>query len=234
MMKNNSNFRVVGRGLAVVLAGGFLVGAGAQSLRGQGMPPALRENIHTLFDRHDTVRRTVTETDDGYVSVTESDDPRVAGALREHVAQMEARLKEGFGVRRWDPAFPEYAAHYRDMEVKMEPTDKGLRVTVKGRTPEAVRVARNHATVVSDFAAHGWEAHDRSHPAVLGRAEDAEGKRGGPGGHRHGKTGAAKGPVEPHAAHGTPAIGEKSPEAGCADGKGGACCKNGQCAAKDR
>jgi hypothetical protein len=133
----------------------------------QGMPPALRENIHALFNGHDAVRRTVTLTDDGYVSVTESDNPKLVSALREHVSQMEARMRDGGMVRRWDPAFPEFVRHYPDMIVRTEETKAGIRVTVRGKTPAAVKVAQNHAKVVSDFAAKGWEAHDRSHPAVL-------------------------------------------------------------------
>jgi len=133
----------------------------------QGMPPALRENIHTLFNRHDAVRRTVTLTDDGYVSVTESDDPKLVKVLREHVSQMEARMQDGGMVRRWDPAFPEFVRHYPDMIVRTEETKSGIRVTVRGKTASAVKVAQNHAQVVSDFASKGWEAHDRSHPAVL-------------------------------------------------------------------
>lgn len=133
----------------------------------QGMPPALRENIHALFNGHESVRRTVTLTEDGYVSVTESDDPKLVRTLREHVAQMEARMQNGGMVRRWDPAFPEFVRHYSDMVVGTEETKSGIRVTVRGKTPAAVKVAQNHAKVVSDFAAKGWEAHDRSHPAIL-------------------------------------------------------------------
>ncbi len=49
----------------------------------------------------------------------------------------------------------------------MEPTKKGLKMTVTGKTPAAIKVAQNHASVNTDFAANGWEAHDRDHAAVL-------------------------------------------------------------------
>lgn len=133
----------------------------------QGMPPDARRNIHLLLNQHEAVRRTVTMTKDGYVSLTESDDPKVAGALKEHVRQMEDRLKAGLMVRRHDPAFAEFAKYYDQITHVIEPTEKGLRVSVTGTTPAAVKVAQNHANVVTDFATHGWEGHDREHAAVL-------------------------------------------------------------------
>ena len=133
----------------------------------QGMPPEARKNIHLLFNQHEAVVRTVTMTRDGYVSLTESDDPKVAAVLKEHVRQMEERFKAGLMVRRHDPAFVEFAEHYDDISHVIEPTEKGLKATVTGRTPAAVKVAQNHANVVTDFATHGWEAHDRDHAAVL-------------------------------------------------------------------
>ena len=133
---------------------------------GHGMPAEAREQIHTLFENHDKIRREVTKTEDGYVAVTESDDAGVAKALQKHVAQMEERLESGLMVRRWDPAFEQYVSHYKAMEHTFEATDKGVRMVVKGRTALAAKVAQNHAAVISDFVAHGWTEHDVKHPAV--------------------------------------------------------------------
>ena len=164
----------------------------------QGMPPEARKNIHLLFNQHEAVTRSVTMTREGYVAVTESTDPKVAAALREHVQQMEQRLQQGLMVRRHDPAFVEFAAHYTDIRHTVEPTAQGLKVTVTGKTPAAIKVAQNHASVVTDFATHGWEAHDRDHAVALkGAAPDAP---------------AASPAPAPAAAH-------------CKDGP--ACCENG-------
>ena len=133
---------------------------------GQGLPAEARNQIHALFDHYESISRTVELTKTGYVAVTESEDPKVAAALKSHVAQMSKRLESGRMVRRWDPAFAEYVRHYDDMEHKIESTDKGLRVVVNGKTPVAVKVAQNHAGVIMDFAEHGWEAHDKRHAAV--------------------------------------------------------------------
>lgn len=158
--------------LAVGLAGTLTWG----SLRvsAQGMPPEARANIHALFQGHDKITRTVKTTDKGYIATTESDDPRIVSALREHVRQMSARLESGLMVRRWDPAFAEYVGHYREIRHRFAKTDKGVRMTVTGKTPEAIRVAQNHAGVISQFVRDGWSEHDRSHPAV-GNAKPAAG-----------------------------------------------------------
>ncbi len=171
----------------------------------QGMPPEARKNIHALFNQHEAVTRTVTLTQDGYVAVTESNDPKLAATLKEHVAQMEKRLQSGLMVRRHDPAFAEFAAHYRDIRHTVEATEKGLKVTVTAKTADAVRVAQNHANVVSDFAAHGWEAHDRDHAAVLAT------------------------PANRSAAP-APATSASKAAPACCEGGGG--CQSGACAAK--
>jgi len=162
-------------------------------LGAQMMSPESRENIHTLLDNHASIRRTVTLTDDGYVSTTESSDSSVARALREHVTQMEKRLESGLMVRRWDPAFAEYVQHWDDIVHFMVPTNGGLSMTVHGKTPEAIKVAQNHAEIVTDFVTNGWEGHNRTHPSVLEGAEAAEGEAccGGKGcpKHTHGEEG---------------------------------------------
>jgi hypothetical protein len=150
--------------LGASLAATFLVTPVAFS---QGMPPEARNNIHQLFNQHAVITRAVTLTQDGYVAVTESSDPKVVAALRGHVQQMSDRLKSGLMVRRHDPAFVEYAAHYDNITHTVEPTAKGLKVTVAGKTPDAVKVAQNHASVVTDFASHGWAGHDRDHAKAL-------------------------------------------------------------------
>ena len=151
--------------LAIITLGNLLTATTGTAQQGgsRGMPAEAREQIHTLFANHSAIRREVKLTADGYTALTESADARVAAALKKHVTQMQARLEAGLGVRRWDPAFAEYVDHYREMEHQFAATDKGVRMTVKGRTAKAVKVAQNHAKVVSAFAAHGWTEHDQRH-----------------------------------------------------------------------
>jgi hypothetical protein len=132
----------------------------------RGLPAEARDTIHTLFSGHDQIRREVSLTADGYSALTESDDPALAAALKKHVGQMQSRLASGLSVRRWDPAFAQYCDHYDQMEHVFTPTAKGVRMTVKGRTAKAAKIAQNHARIVSAFAAHGWSEHDTRHPVV--------------------------------------------------------------------
>ncbi|MBL9167761.1 MAG: hypothetical protein JNN07_08470 [Verrucomicrobiales bacterium] len=154
-------FLTVAMGLAGALAWGPL------GVHGQGMPPEAQANIHTLFQVHAKITRSVENTKNGYVATTESDDPKAVAALRGHIRQMNARLESGLMVRRWDPAFAEYVAHYSDIRHHFSKTKKGVRMTVTGKTRDAIRVAQNHAAVISEFVKEGWKAHDRSHPAVV-------------------------------------------------------------------
>jgi hypothetical protein len=139
----------------------FVIAASAQ-----GLPQAAHDNIHKLFDNHAKVKRTVTLTETGYIAVTESDDPQIAKTLRSHVGQMQDRLDDGLFVRRWDPAYEEMVRHYKDLSLKVEPTEKGLRVVMTGKTADAIKIAQNHAQIVSKFAEKGWTEHDVKHPAV--------------------------------------------------------------------
>lgn len=133
----------------------------------QPMPVEARDNIHALFNQHELIKRSVELTETGYISLTETEDAKLASILKSHVRQMRTRLKSGKMVRRWDPAFPEMVMHYEDMNHQIEPTDKGIKVIVTGTTPEAVKIAHNHAKIVSAFAKNGWDEHDVRHPAVL-------------------------------------------------------------------
>ena len=136
----------------------------------QGMPAAARENIHELFNNHNKITRKLDITEKGYTATTTTEDPALAKVLQSHVKQMEARLTAGYFVRRWDPAFAEYVAHYDDIDFTVEAVDNGVKVKAVGKTDDAIKVARNHAQVINEFVEHGWTAHDASHPAILTQA----------------------------------------------------------------
>lgn len=141
--------------------------SGSRELQSRGLPDAMHDNIHALFDGHAKITRKVEMTEKGYVAITESKNPKLAKILREHVSQMRERLQSGMMVRRWDPAFPELVEHYDDITHRVEATKRGLKITVTGKTPDAIKVAKNHAKIVSDFAKNGWKAHDTLHPRAI-------------------------------------------------------------------
>ncbi|MBL9181490.1 MAG: hypothetical protein JNN17_05075 [Verrucomicrobiaceae bacterium] len=151
---------------AMALVAAFTATSCAQQGGGHGLPAEARQQIHTLFDNHAKIHRELKLTATGYTATTESDDPKVAAALQKHVKQMEERLGSGLSVRRWDPAFAEYCDHYAEMDHRFTPTAKGVRMTVTGRNAAAVKIAQNHAKVVSAFAEQGWSEHDKKHDTV--------------------------------------------------------------------
>lgn len=150
-------------------------GAGQGKGGGGGpLPAEQKEEIHSLFSNHESIKREVKLTKDGYTAHTTSDDPKVAALLQAHVGAMEKRLDAGFPVRRWDPAFEEFFRHYEDLETKISKIEHGVAVAVKGKTPEAIKVAQNHAGIISGFVKKGEERHHAEHPAVL-KGGDAKG-----------------------------------------------------------
>ncbi|MEZ5299909.1 MAG: hypothetical protein R3F11_04455 [Verrucomicrobiales bacterium] len=130
---------------------------------GGPLPAEYREAIHFLAENHEKIAREFKLTDDGYVATTTSADPEVAKILQKHVGQLEKRMKEVGMVRRWDPAFVEFAKHYGEMEHRLEKIDGGVRATVKGKTPAAIKAAQLHGKVVSGFVKHGEVEVQKAH-----------------------------------------------------------------------
>lgn len=143
----------------------------AQSNGGPGMPAEAREQIHALFDAHEKIHRDLKLTAEGYTALTESDDPKVVAALKQHVKQMQERLGEGLSVRRWDPAFAEYCDHYAEMEHQFTTTDKGVRMTVKGRTANTVRITPRSSPPSRHMAGASTTSSTTPSPADLTHAQ---------------------------------------------------------------
>ena len=133
--------------------------------------------IHGLFDVHEKITRYVEDTEEGYRSVTTSDDPEVAKMLQKHVSQMEGRMMDGRMVRRWDPAYVEFVSHYDDVTIDITNLANGVSFVAVGKTEEAKKVLRNHAQIISKFVEKGWAEHDFAHPAfVSGSGKEADGR----------------------------------------------------------
>lgn len=163
--------------IAVTLIASWTVFAGPPPGKGRGgghgaghgrVADDFRGVIHSLFAAHDKFERSVKLTKEGYQARTVSDDPELAKRLQKHVAQMAERLDGGMSVRHWDPAFAEMREHYDDMEVSLKNIAGGVEVTVVGKTPEAIKVARNHAVIVSGFVEKGESQRHATHATALG------------------------------------------------------------------
>ncbi len=113
------------------------------------------QDFHFLIANRDAIRRSVTYRPDGVETLTESDDPAIAGKIREHVSAMSRRMKEGRPIHRRDPLFAEIFAHADAIDIVTEPTASGLRVTETSADPAVVRLVQRHADVVSLFIQNG-------------------------------------------------------------------------------
>ena len=139
-------------------------GRGHGKGRGEG---DFRGVFHSLFAAHEKIDRVVELTDSGYRAKTTSEDKAVAARLQKHVAEMAARLDGGMSVRHWDPAFAEFREHYEDTSVEIENIEGGVSVSVTGKTPDAIKVVRNHAAIISGFVEKGSKEMHQTHPAVI-------------------------------------------------------------------
>jgi hypothetical protein len=116
--------------------------------------------IHELLANHDRIRRSVTNLPDGIRTVTESDDPRIAQVIKEHVAGMGQRVAAGR-----DPGLPIESTALRaifqnkdKIETKAETTDKGVIVVQTSSDPQTVSVLQQHAAEVTDLVQGGMQA----------------------------------------------------------------------------
>ncbi len=116
--------------------------------------------IHELFLNHDRIKRTVTNLPNGIRTTTESDDPRIAQLIKEHVANMGQRVDAGN-----DPGLPieSGALHaifknYDKIQTKVETIEEGVVVIQTSADKEAVAALQQHALEVSDFVTEGMLA----------------------------------------------------------------------------
>lgn len=144
----------------------------AQGPGGGGLG-GFQEAIHTLVANHTKINRTVEMTDTGYKSRTVSDDPEIARTLQKHVKEMRERLGTGMMIRRWDPAFAELVEHYKEIDHEFKEVDGGVEMIAKGKTPEGIKIAQNHARIVSGFVEKGPAQMQASHPTALGSDKTA-------------------------------------------------------------
>lgn len=164
---------MMGQGMGSGHGGGAMMGRGMG--RGSGsMPGAVAmltrqdENsaadmglVHELLDNHTAIRRTVTKLPNGIKTVTESDDPKVAQAIKAHVASMSLRLKEGREFNIFSRTLPVIFAHADKIASTVELTDKGAIVTRTAADPELVAALHGHAGEVTELVNEGHTAMHR-------------------------------------------------------------------------
>lgn len=136
------------------------------------LPAEQQEIIAEMAKRHRDFKRVVELTEGGYQATTTTTDKDLAAKLKAHLNYMAARLDSKAMVRRWDPAFVELVEYYDQLDTKITELDDGVRVVVSGKTPDAVKVARNHAKIVTGFTQEGDKAVQREHKPALAEPEE--------------------------------------------------------------
>jgi hypothetical protein len=147
--------------------------------------------VHDLVMNHAKIRRTVINLPNGIRTVTESDDPQVAQAIKAHVASMSQRLKDGREFNIFSPTLPVLFENRDKIQSVVEVTGKGSVVTRTSTDARVVAALQAHAAEVTELAQEG--------PAAMRRGMMSR-MSAGAGGPRAG-TGADAAPAATEHAH---------------------------------
>ena len=122
------------------------------------------ETIHSLFDNVKSIKRTVRKRPDGFESITESTDPKVAAMLQGHVMAMKGRLEKGMWIRRGDPLFRALFDNADKITVELKTTPTGIRVIEMSKDAYVIKLLHLHAEAVSGFIKDGPSGMAKMHP----------------------------------------------------------------------
>jgi hypothetical protein len=143
------------------LQGGMGAMGGGMTCRGRdSATTAQLRVIHELVMNHDRISRTVTSLPNGVSTLTESDDPRLAALIRDHVVIMEHRVRKGDdpGLPMESPALRAIFRDRNKIRTGIESTVRGVVVVQTSSDPTVVAALQQHAAEVSDMAARGMPA----------------------------------------------------------------------------
>lgn len=135
-------------------------GAGAQA---EETWASDRDLFHFLLDHRAAITRTVTPLENGVETLTETGDDAIRSALRAHVASMQGRVEDGRGIHLRDPLFAELFRNADRIAMRVEPTERGVRVVETSEDPAVAALIRAHAEVVTAFLANGPDEVRRNH-----------------------------------------------------------------------
>ena len=114
--------------------------------------------VHAMLVDNTKIKRTVENLPDGIRTVTESDDPAVARAIKAHVASMEKRLKEGHIFNLFSPTLPVLFENKDKINTAVEITEKGAIVTQTTADAKVASALQAHAQEVNELAREGMVA----------------------------------------------------------------------------
>jgi hypothetical protein len=126
--------------------------------------------VHQLIVNHDRIKRTVTNLPNGIRTVTESDNAQVAQAIKDHVASMGKRLKEGRQFSLFSPTLPVLFQNRDKIRTEVTTTNKGAVVMQVSSDAAIVTALQSHAVEVSTLSRDGMAAMHRSAMAAMQRS----------------------------------------------------------------
>ncbi|PNG59898.1 MULTISPECIES: hypothetical protein [unclassified Variovorax] len=127
------------------------------------------------------IRRSVTMLSDGIRTVTESDDPRVAQAIKAHVASMSQRLRDGREFNIFSDTLPVLFENRDKINSRIETTDKGSIVTRTSNDTKVVAALQGHAAEVTELVQDGMAAMHRGMMSRMAMGSRGHGAGMGPG-----------------------------------------------------
>jgi hypothetical protein len=141
-------------------------GSGGAGMRGRGMGgnAADMRSIHELLFSHKSITRKVRQLPNGVETVTTSTDPQIAAKLKEHVAAMYARMKEGRLIRGFDPLFVALFQNADKIDFRVTPLANGVLVVETSNDPYVAKLIQAHAAAVDGFVKEGMPAMHRTTP----------------------------------------------------------------------
>jgi hypothetical protein len=131
------------------------------SMMGGGMMNVSQSDMRAymdMFDHHTEIRRHVEELPDGIRTVTESDNPRIAGLLHAHVSDMYRHVEARQEVRCMSDSLPTMFRNASRYRRRLVFTQKGVAVVETSSDPMVLAAIRGHADEVSGFVREGMPA----------------------------------------------------------------------------
>jgi len=157
----------MGQGMMHRMEHGMMQGMGPGMTHGGRMAAGVQHDdafradmglVHDMLANHESIKRTVTNLPNGTRTVTESDDPTVAQAIKAHVASMEQRLRDGREFNLFSPTIPVLFENREKLKTTVEATDKGIVFVQTSDDQEVVAALQAHAEEVSELARDGMAA----------------------------------------------------------------------------
>lgn len=106
----------------------------------------------------------MTDLPNGVETLTESADPKVTEKPQAHVASMYERVEQGCPAHARDPLFAEIFRNKDKITMKLEKTDKGVKVIETSDDPYVAKLIQAHAQVVNLFLKNGHAEMMKDHP----------------------------------------------------------------------